>query len=163
MRRSPTHRKQMVTSPRSRLSKRVSRLRKARRKPPRCSRRHCSPIPKPPKKRPTRCSKRLKPMPRRSLANPTRATRQRADHRPGTRQTRQPDAIPLPALVSVNGISAQQGGGGGTPEAVKALGIAPETGHGFPRSCAKELMNAASRAGRPVSRDDQELLCPHRP
>jgi hypothetical protein len=64
-----------------------------------------------------------------------------------------PMSIPLPALVSVNGISAQDGTGGTQPESVKALGISAGDWARLPTLMRKELMNAAQESGPPTYRE----------
>jgi len=64
-----------------------------------------------------------------------------------------PMAVPLPALVSVNGISAQDGSGGGQPESVRALGISAGDWAHLPTLMRKELMNAAQQSGPPTYRE----------
>jgi hypothetical protein len=64
-----------------------------------------------------------------------------------------PMAIPGPALVSVNGISAQDGTGGAQPESVKALGISAGDWARLPTLMRKELMNAAQQSGPPTYRE----------
>jgi hypothetical protein len=64
-----------------------------------------------------------------------------------------PMSVPLPSLVSANGISAQQGTGGAQPESVKALGISAGDWARLPTLMRQELMNAAQQSAPPTYRE----------
>lgn len=68
-------------------------------------------------------------------------------------QASEPFNLPLPALVSAQGISAQYGNGSGRPEAVKALGISAADWARLPELMRKELMTAAQQSGPPSYRE----------
>jgi hypothetical protein len=68
-------------------------------------------------------------------------------------QASEPFNLPLPALVSSQGISAQYGNGSGRPEAVKALGISAADWARLPELMRKELMTAAQQSGPPSYRE----------
>ncbi len=58
-----------------------------------------------------------------------------------------PTSVPMPALVSVNGIAPQEAGGSGAPEAVKSMGISAGDWARLPTLMRKELLNAAQQSG----------------
>jgi hypothetical protein len=61
--------------------------------------------------------------------------------------------LPMPALVSINGISVQQGDATGQPESVRALGISAGDWARLPTLMRNELMNAAQQSGPPTYRE----------
>jgi hypothetical protein len=61
--------------------------------------------------------------------------------------------LPMPALVSSQGISPQQGDGAARPEAVRALGISAADWARLPTLLRGELMNAAQQTGPPEYRE----------
>jgi hypothetical protein len=65
----------------------------------------------------------------------------------------QPMNIPLPALVSSDGISLSQGSATAQPESVRALGISAGDWARLPTLMRSELMNAAQQSGPPTYRE----------